>query len=111
MLQRYAGGFTEIVEFAFPRDQEKELQKLHALLQDSITSISGFDILLLGFRGVPIPQDLYSSKAGLLQERVPEQNPSLEEAHLSEDSPTLEELEEAAAIFRAEADKIRASRV
>jgi hypothetical protein len=108
MLQRYAENLRRVLAPAFIGEQEQNLTKFQNLLDKSITSIVGFDVHVLKFSDLPIPYELYSSKAGLLQSPESVVNPPIENANLDY-QPKVEELEEVAAAFKAEADRIRAS--
>lgn len=116
LLQRYAVTFEDVARDAFKGAERRDLlMKLVSIIESKLELIDAMDAELYGFKGAPFPTHLWNGKSGYLRDSP--DNPPLEESRLDErdpaygpapPQPSITELEEAAAGFRAEADIIRA---
>lgn len=123
-LQRYSTKFPELVDEVFGNSSTSDSEQFAEILNDSIAVIEYSDLVLFGFRGVPVPSGHWSGKTPTL-EIGDEANPSQDDAEFTAvpinrvtvtggeqaqfvAPPGPQQLREAASALRAEAVNLRA---
>jgi hypothetical protein len=115
------GSWLNVADDAFPRSRTAtQFEPFWERLNEAIGVIAALDAVVTGFVEVPLPEDAWSGKSGLLrEEELPTHNPRAWEGDQltgggidpyprKAPEPQVQQLIETAADFRAQANVLRA---
>ena len=109
-LHYYANSFESVVADQFPESKTAaSFEEFRDSLSRAIGAIAYSDLVLTGFKEIPLPEGVWNGKSRWIP--PPEQDPPVGTGGLSRldgPLPEINEIDETAAVFRAQANILRA---